>query len=65
MRLLTEPCQPYDLGPGRDCPVELWAIVDRLTEHQARRLALALAVHRPDVFEERILEFSAGRIVGE
>lgn len=61
MKLLTEPCRPYDLGPGRDNPVDLWAIINRLDAHQVRRLALALAIHRPDIFEERLLDLAAGR----
>jgi hypothetical protein len=60
-KLLTEPCQPYDMGPGRDCPVDLWAIVERLTDTQLRVLAMALSVHKPDAFEEWLLKFSTGR----
>lgn len=37
------------------------AIIDRLTQEQTRYLAMALAVSRPDVFEQAILEFAAGR----
>ncbi len=58
--LLTEPCRPYDLYPGPDA-VDLDVILGRLSSWQIRRLAIALALHRPDVFEERILQFWADR----
>jgi hypothetical protein len=63
-KLLTEPCRPYDMDYYRSKdPVDVWEIVRRLTPYQIQRLAIALAMHKPDVFEERILQFWAERPV--
>jgi hypothetical protein len=60
--LLTEACRPYDVDNyGQKEPVDIWEIIHRLTPYETQRLALALAMHKPDVFEARILEFWAKR----
>lgn len=59
---VAEPCHPYDMNrPGQPDPVNVWEIVDRLTEYELRRLAIAVAIQDPGLFEQRLMEFSAGR----
>ena len=64
--ILTQPCRPYDtenrdpVTDERVEPVDVQAIIGRLTPSELRRLAIALAIHRSDVFEERVLGFWAG-----
>lgn len=63
MNSLTEPCEPYKIRSDLSSAVSLDEIIDRLPEWQVRRLAVSLAIFRPDVFEERILNFAAGRLM--
>ena len=58
-KYLTEPCSPYNMRrPGQRDPISVYEILGRLGPRKVEDLAMALAIHRPDIFEERILEWA-------
>ena len=59
MKTVPRACAPYDMGPGRAAPVDLWNMISRLTEQELRELAIGYSVHAPRFFETQLMEFGA------
>ena len=57
----TEACQPYSRFPASDPPADIWEIVDRLTEKELKDLVVAFSIHKPVMFEARLLQIWAER----
>jgi hypothetical protein len=55
MPRLTEACAPYDLWRNPE-PVDIWAVVDRLTPHELRIMAMSYALWAPAAFEGKLLD---------
>jgi len=54
-KVLTEACRPYDLYRNPE-PVDIWAIVDRLTDRELRTMAMSFAIRHPAAFEHKLLD---------
>lgn len=57
---IIEACRPYDLRPSGD-PVDLWAVIDRLTPDEQRRMLMAFATWEPRGFEDKLRRLWAER----